>query len=244
LNQWEKNFSYWAEILMEEFPGQESQPGKSEGKDRTAEIMSLLKMRQTQTEILQKTRIADQGSFQAKRDKWTETLKLQQDTLMIDLTDTQISLAEESFNPLFDDAHTAMFESSEFLSREIVDSRAQSSQNEAKDFLSDLINLMIEGQGQGSDKQNLDELSAMEFLMQQMAANQKGNAKGKSLTPGKTGGGSAQGGETDQTSKVTDGKTSGSSSQSRSTQSDAGGMPSIAPEFQEVMEKYFEEIDQ
>jgi hypothetical protein len=103
---------------------------------------------------------------------------------------------------------------------------------------------MIEGQGQGSDKQNLDELSAMEFLMQQMAANQKGNAKGKSLTPGKTGGGSAQGGETDQTSKVTDGKTSGSSSQSRSTQSDAGGMPSIAPEFQEVMEKYFEEIDQ
>lgn len=229
---------------MEEFPGQESQPGKSEGKDRTAEIMSLLKMRQTQTEILQKTRIADQGSFQAKRDKWTETLKLQQDTLMIDLTDTQISLAEESFNPLFDDAHTAMSESSEFLSREIVDSKAQSSQNEAKDFLSDLINLMIEGQGQGSDKQNLDELSAMEFLMQQMAANQKGNAKGKSLTPGKTGGGSAQGGETDQTSEATDGKTSGSSSQSRSTQSDAGGMPSIYPEFQEVMEKYFEEIDQ
>ncbi len=244
LNQWEKNFSHWAEILMEEFPGQESQPGKSEGKDWTAEIMSLLKIRQTQTEILQKTRIADQGSFQAKRDKWTETLKLQQDTLMIDLTDTQISLAEESFNPLLDDAHTAMFESSEFLSMEIVDSRAQSSQIEAKDFLSDLINLMIEGQGQGSDKENLDELSAMEFLMQQMAANQKSNAKGKSLTPGKTGGGSAQGGETDQTSEATDGKTSGSSSQSRSTQSDAGGMPSIAPEFQEVMEKYFEEIDQ
>ena len=132
--------------------------------------MSLLKMRQTQTEILQKTRIADQGSFQAKRDKWTETLKLQQDTLMIDLTDTQISLAEESFNPLFDDAHTAMFESSEFLSREIVDSKAQSSQNEAKDFLSDLINLMIEGQGQGSDKQNQDELSAM-ALMQFLRAN-------------------------------------------------------------------------
>ena len=244
LNQWEKNFSDWAEILMEEFPGQESLPGKSEGKDRTFEIISLLKMRQTQSEILLKTRIADQGSFQAKRDKWTEILKLQQDNLMIDLTDTQISLAEELFNPLFDDAHTAMSESSEFLSKEIVDSRAQNSQTKAKDFLSDLINLMIEGQRQGLDMQNLDELSAMEFLMQQMAANRKGNGKGKSLSPGMTGGGSAQGGQTDQTSETPDGKTFRSSGQSRSTQSAVGGMPSIAPEFQEVMEKYFEEIDQ
>ena len=243
LSLWERNFSDWAEILMQELPGQESPGGKSEGKDRTNEIMSLLKMRQAQSEIIQKTRIADKGSFQAKREGWTETLKRQQDTLMIDLTDTQIALAEEAFNPLFDDAHTAMSESSEYLGKQIVDLRPQGAQRQAKDFLSDLINLLIEGQGQGSDKQNRDELSAMEFLMQQMSADREGNAQGKSLTPGKTGGGSLQGGQTDQTSGTFPGKTSAPQTQTRSTQSASGGTPSIAPEFQRVMEQYFEEID-
>ena len=41
LSLWERNFSDWAEILMQELPGQESPGGKSEGKDRTNEIMSL-----------------------------------------------------------------------------------------------------------------------------------------------------------------------------------------------------------
>ena len=71
---------------------------------------------------------------------------------MIDITDTQISMAEEAFNPLFDDAHTAMSESSKQLSKQIFDYDTQASQRESKDILSDIINLLIEGQGQGSGK--------------------------------------------------------------------------------------------
>ena len=161
---------------------------------------------------------------------------------MIDLTDTQIALAEEAFNPLFDDAHTAMSESSEYLGKQIVDLRPQGAQRQAKDFLSDLINLLIEGQGQGSDKQNRDELSAMEFLMQQMSADREGNAQGKSLTPGKTGGGSLRVGKPTKPPEPFR-EDFRSQTQTRSTQSASGGTPSIAPEFQRVMEQYFEEID-
>ena len=77
-------------------------------------------------------------------------MKEQQDSLMIDLTDTQISIAEEALNPLFDDAHMAMSESSEQLAQQIFDKGTQGAQQESKNIISDLINLLLEGQGQGA----------------------------------------------------------------------------------------------
>ena len=44
---------------------------------------------------------------------------------MIDLTDTQISIAEEALNPLFDDAHMEMSNSSQQLSKQIFDKGTQ-----------------------------------------------------------------------------------------------------------------------
>ena len=78
-------------------------------------------MRKTQSDILFKTKTLGSEGFLGNRKTWSLSLKEQQDTLMIDLTDTQISIAEEVLNPLFDDAHMAMSESSEQLSKQIFD---------------------------------------------------------------------------------------------------------------------------
>ena len=162
---------------------------------------------------------------------------------MIDLTDTQISIAEEVLNPLFDDAHMAMSESSEQLSKQIFDQGTQTAQQESKNIISDLINLLLEGQGQGQGSSDNENLTAMELLMMQMGNEQKGMSKGNSPTPGKTGGGSSQGGSVDQVTKSLQGATLAPTKKNSSSKTSGNVTPTIAPEFQDAMEKYFKAIE-
>ena len=243
LNYWESSFEKWAKLLQQESPGGDSPGGQGKGKDRTADILALLKMKKVQSDILFKTKTLDRKGFRGNKRTWSSSLNDQQDTLMIDLTDTQISIAEEALNPLFDDAHMAMAQSSELLSKQIFNEQTQSPQQESKDILSDIINLMTEGQGQGNGRKDDEGLKAMELLMMQMGNEQSGQAKGKSPVPGKTGGGSSQGGKTDKTIDSLSGTSSTPNMIDNSSQSSGSGSPSIAPEFQEMMEKYYKAIE-
>ena len=172
-------------------------------KDRTADILALLKMRKVQLIFFQ-TKTLDQEGFQGNKKSWSLSLIDQQGALMIDLTDTQISIAEEALNA-FDDAHMAMSESSEQLSKQIFDQGTQRRQ-ESKNIISDLINLLLEGQGQGQGSSDNENLTAMELLMMQMGNEQKGMSKA-TVSPGKTGGGSFKGGSVDQVTKSLQGTT-------------------------------------
>ena len=243
LDYWESSFEKWAKLLQQESPGGDSPGGQGEGKDRRADILALMKMRKTQSDILFKTKTLDQEGFRGNKRVWSLSLNDQQNTLMIDLTDTQISLAEEALNPLFDDAHMAMSESSEQLSKEIFDKRTQAAQQESKDIISDLINLLVEGQGKGQGRSDNENLSAMELLMMQMGNQQKGMSKGNSPTPGNTGGGSSQGGSVDQVTKTLEGSSLAPTKNDSSSKSSSNITPSIAPEFQDAMQKYFKAIE-
>ena len=57
LNYWESSFKNWAKILQQQSPGGDSPGGKGEGKDRTADILSLLKIRKIQSDILLKLKL-------------------------------------------------------------------------------------------------------------------------------------------------------------------------------------------
>ena len=241
LNYWESSFEKWAKLLE-----QKSQEGDFKGEsvggsDRTADILSLLKIRKVQSNILFKTKTLDKEGYQGSKEVWSLSLKDQQDTLMIDLTDTQISIAEEALNPLFDDAHMEMSESSDQLSKQIFDEGTQTAQKESKDIISDLINLLLEAQGQRSgDNENL---TAMELLMMQMGNEKVGSAKGNSPLPGKKGGGSSQGGSVKGVSKSLKGSNLAPTKIDSSLKSSSNIIPTIAPEFKEAMEKYFKAVE-
>ena len=243
LNQWEQLFELWAKLLQVNSPSGDSSGGNAGGKDKTAEILSLLKIRKTQNEILFKTSNLDREGFRGNKDNWASSLTKQQNTLMIDLTDTQISMAEEAINPLFDDTHMAMSKSSEKLSQQVFTQVTQEAQKESVEILSDLINLLIEGQGQGEQAENKENLTAMELLMMQMGNKNSGEAKGKSPLAGKTGGGSSQGGSPKKVINSLKGNNSSPIKVDASSQSNGSGNPSIAPEFQQAMEKYFKAIE-
>jgi len=243
LNYWESSFAKWAKLLQQETPGGDSAGGGEGGKDRTADILALLKMRKVQSDILFKTKTIGREGFLGDKNNWSLSLKEQQDSLMIDLTDTQISIAEEALNPLFDDAHMAMSESSEQLAQQIFDKGTQGAQQESKNIISDLINLLLEGQGQGQGTSDNENLTAMELLMMQIGNEQKGQSQGNSPVPGNTGGGSSQGGSVDQVTKSLQGATLAPTKDDSSSKSNSNITPSIAPEFQDAMQKYFKAIE-
>ena len=102
---------------------------------------------------------------------------------------------------------------------------------------------MIEGQGQGEEARDNKNLTAMELLMMQMGNKNSGEAKGKSPLAGKTGGGSSQGGSPKKVINSLKRNNSSPIKADASSQSNGSGNPSIAPEFQEAMEKYYKAIE-
>ena len=196
LELWEEKFKVWADMLDAQISpsGSGSGQGQGEGmgKDITEQILALLRIRDGQGDIIKKTQVVDSGNFQAKRENWTNTLNDQQLELMLDLTDVQIELAEESLNPLFDDTHTAMSESAIGLKKGEAGEVTQKAQTQSKEIITDLINLILETNNSPQSSTQGLSITAMQFLMQQLG--QGGEGKAPVMTAGKSGGGSNQGG--------------------------------------------------
>ena len=142
---------------------------------------------------------------------------------MIDLTDTQISVAEEALNPLFDDAHMAMAKSSEQLANKFLMNKHLPCQK-SKDILSDLINLMTRTRSRERRKDDKG-LKSNGTIDDANGNEQSGQAKGK-VQSGKTGGGSSKGGNTDETVDSLSGTSSSPNKLDNSSQSSGSGSPS------------------
>ena len=79
--------------------------------------------------------------------------------------------------------------------------------------------------------------------MMQMENKNAGKSKGQSPVAGKTGGGSNQTGSTDQVTNSLQGSSADRQKASSTTKSSGSATPSIAPEYQEAMQKYFKAIE-
>lgn len=245
LEAWEEKFKKWADILEEQNSqggGQGQGQGQGEGKDITEQILALLKIRDDQGDIIGKTKVVESGNFLAKREKWTDTLNDQQKELMLDLTDVQIELAEEGLNPLFDDAHTAMHESAVGLEKGDAGESTQGAQSEAKEIVTDLINVLIESASSGQSSAQGQSMTGMQFLMQQLGQSAQGEAAG--MTPGNSGGGSSQGGTTNRIPGESGGDATNLSTGLRKPGKTGGISQPPPPEFKKVMESYFRNIEE
>ena len=243
-----KKFSKWAGILEEGDPTSEAGQGQgqknSKSKDFTQSIIALIKIREEETNIISKTKILQNGNFRARRENWTSLLQSQQEKLMIDLTDTQIEVATEALNPIFDDAHMSMSTSAIDLKNGKYAIQTINAQLDARNQVSDLINLLIESTNSGKSKENElgEEISSMEFLLLQ--AKQEGGKKPGKMLTGSTGGGSQQGGGTEKEARSAQGKAFENSTSRRKTKKTGGSSQSVPAEFKKIMEKYFQAIEE
>jgi hypothetical protein len=246
LESWEEKFKVWADMLDAQISpsGSGSGQGQGEGmgKDITEQILALLRIRDGQGDIIKKTQIVDSGNLKAKRENWTNTLNDQQLELMLDLTDIQIELAEESLNPLFDDTHTAMSESAIGLKKGEAGEVTQKAQTQSKEIITDLINLILETNNSPQSSTQGLSITAMQFLMQQLG--QGGKGKAPVMTAGKSGGGSNQGGSSDRDLGEIAGEVLNLPKDSRKSRKSGGMSQSPPPEFKKIMENYFRSIEE
>ena len=246
LELWEEKFKVWADMLDAQISpsGSGSGQGQGEGmgKEITEQILDLLRIRDGQGDIIKKTQVVDSGNFKAKRENWTNTLNDQQLELMLDLTDVQIELAEESLNPLFDDTHTAMSESAIGLKKGEAGEITQKAQTQSKEIITDLINLILETNNSPQSSTQGLSITAMQFLMQQLG--QGGEGKAPVMTAGKSGGGSNQGGTSDRELGENAGEVLNLPKDSRKSKKSGGMSQSPPPEFKKIMENYFRSIEE
>jgi hypothetical protein len=246
LELWAEKFKVWADMLDNQISPPGSGSGQSQGegmgKDITEQILALLRIRDRQGDIIKKTQVLDSVNFQADRKNWTNTLNDQQLELMVDLTDVQIELAEESLNPLFDDAHTAMSESATGLKKGESGEVTQKAQAESKEITTDLINLLLEPTNSPQSNAQGLSMTALQFLMQQLGKG--GEGKAPAMTPGKSGGGSNQGGTSKRELEENVGEVLNLRTGTRKSRKSGGMSQSPPPEFKKIMEIYFKSIEE
>lgn len=244
LESWAEKFKGWADMLDSQISpsGRGQGQGQGIGKDITKQVLNLLRIRDVQGDIIKKTIVLDSNNFQSNRENWTNTLNDQQLELMLDLTDVQIELAEESLNPLFDDAHTAMAVSATGLKKGEAGELTQKSQIESKVIVTDLINLLLEPIGSPQSNAQGLSMTAMQFLIQQLGKG--GEGKAPAMTPGNSGGGSNQGGTSNRELEENEGKVLDLPADSRKSRKSGGMSQPPPPEFKKIMENYFRSIEE
>lgn len=245
LDAWQKKFAAWA-LLLENQLDESSQAGgegESSSQDFAEQILALIKIREGQKQVLQKTSFFHQQNLQNEFPDWLVPLSNQQHELAIDLTDTQISLANEALNPLFDEAHTAMSNAHHLLQSKGTGHQTQSKQKKAKDLVSDLVNLLVEGQNSGEDGKSKDELSMIDFLLMKNQTGQKQNSEGKSPSAGKQGGGFNKAGKSGEILEDNNGKNLKLPRTERKSDAGSTDFPSVPVEFKEAMERYIEQME-
>lgn len=245
LDAWQKKFAAWA-LLLENQLDESSQAGgegESSSQDFAEQILALIKIREGQKQVLDKTSFFHQQNLQNEFPDWLVPLSNQQHELAIDLTDTQISLANEALNPLFDEAHTAMSNAHHLLQSKGTGHQTQSEQKKAKDLVSDLVNLLVEGQNSGEDGKSKDELSMIDFLLMKNQTGQKQNSEGKSPSAGKQGGGFNKAGKSGEILEDNNGKNLKLPRTERKSDAGSTDFPSVPVEFKEAMERYIEQME-
>ena len=190
-----------------------------------------------------RTKVLQNQNFLVKKNTWISNLEKIQERLMVDLTDAQIEAAEENLNPIFDDAHSSMSSSAVKLAKFIFDETTTSAQEDARNNISDLINLLVESNVSPSGGQNKlrPEMSSLDFLLMDMKSS-VGQERGKML-PGLSGGGSSHGGTMNEDIDKSDqGAAFESPSIPDKTKSTGGTSNPIPAEFKQIMDRYFKVI--
>ena len=245
LDTWQKRFAAWAQLLENQLDesSQAGGEGESSSQDFAEQILALIKIREGQKQVMEKTNFFHKQNLQKEFPNWLVPLSKQQHELATDLTDTQISLANEALNPLFDEAHTAMSNAYRLLQGKGTLYETQSEQRKAKDLVSDLVNLLVEGQNSAEDGKSKEELSMIDFLLMENQTGQEQNSEGKIPSAGKKGGGFNKVGKPGEIPKDNKGKNLEPPLTERKSDAGSTDIPSVPVEFKEAMKRYIEQID-
>jgi hypothetical protein len=242
---WSSKFQVWADFL-EPKPEKSSESSASNGNanpqdNAVKQLVALLRMREAQTNIRERTRLTDQQKKELANYKSSVT------KLYKGQTDIHRQIEKVAEENLFKELKKPLNEAEEeigfaetLLHQPRTDARTVEVEGNAVALLSDAINLLNEHaqKGSGSKGQSSNASEEMAFLMKMMKPQPS-----PGMAPSQSPGGNMAGGSTDHLPGNLRGSSAGSGDESR-TGSKASGIGTAVPaEFREALESYYKALE-
>ncbi len=250
LGSWSKRFEDWANILepkTDSSPssaGKGGQPGAPKDDKAMKELMALIRMREQQSNIQERTQLLE--GRKAQDPNYADTAKQlaqSQFKLRLDLGRTQAENEVPGVDEPLEETFNNMHQAENLLSRPQTDTATDQTHAKSVNLLSDVINLINEQAKRNNNSSSSSAAAAeMEFMLQ-MVAQQAAAAASQGMKPGSTPGMNMNGGTTDRRSPQLTGDARGSEDVSRTTTKGTGTTRSTPVEFREALENYFRSLE-
>ncbi len=248
LGGWTKQFNDWADKLEPKADPSSDGGGSGQGGGKTPQdnyiklLMSFLRMRESQYNLMDRTRLLEQRKdVDAQYAQNAKKLAEAQFLSRRQIIDTQFENEIPELDKPLEDTFQTMRDTETVLNKPRTDALAQETEFKVVENLSDMINILNEQQKKQnqSSGQSQSEME-MAFLMQ-MAAQQQAQQMG--MMPGSNPGMNRNGGDTDRPNQAATGDDHGNRDNARTTGRTTGTTQPVPVEFREAMESYFKAIE-
>jgi len=244
---WSSRFEEWAKALE---PKSKSSSGDSQGQQFGGEeaaklmemLLGLLRGREAQAGIRERTRMLDQGEQKGEPyEDASRMLASEQQKLILQVHSLREVNPARGLDPLMAEIFNNMRKSEGLLNKPQTDQVTLGTHAKSLELLTDAINLINEqterGRPQGGEAQQAPSAEEMAFLMQMMQQQGQGMAPmaGEGGNPGQggTGSGTAQAA----------GAAEGRGSAGRAVSKGSGQVGTLPAEFREALEGYFQGLE-
>jgi hypothetical protein len=243
---WSGRFDTWAELLepkkMDTGGANEGgTPGEEQEDTALQHLMALLRMRESQFNLRERTRMLDKSKPAENIFKESANKLREGETQLIDtLAGVQQENDDAELEPVLRDTARSMQVVESLLAKPQTDDRTITAHNKALQNLSDAINMINEkAQKQNNSGQSQQQGEEMAFLMQMM---QQQNPK-PGMQGGMAPGMNMSGGNTDMPANAQNGNAIGKADASRTGRKAGGNTASLPAEFRDALENYYKAIE-
>jgi hypothetical protein len=247
LGQWSERFQKWGDKLEpkpDDSGGGKGSGGKSQAKDLTEQLIALLRLRENEMNLRDKTTVLDQqkGDLSTFADR-ANSLSDTQKKLADNLEQIQGKVDIAALDPVFEQTSDTMAMAEFILQTPETDKPADDAELKTVGSLTDLVNLINEQAQHGKPQSSPGEGSSAEemaFLMRTM----KNTADAKAMATQPATGLNRAGGNTDRAGNPVTGDASGKNGATRNVDKASGVIENSPAEFRDALDTYFHGIEQ
>lgn len=243
---WSGRFDSWAELLepKKRDAGGASEgatPGEQEEDNALQHLMALLRLREGQFNLRERTRMLDKSKpAEIIYKESANKLRDGESQLIETLGNVQQENDDAELEPVLRDTARSMQAVESLLAKPQTGEPTIAAHNKALQNLSDAINLINEkAQKKDNSGQSSQQSEEMAFMMQMM---QQQNPK-PGMQGGMTPGMNMNGGNTDMPATAQNGNATGKADASRTSRKAGGNTASLPAEFRDALENYYKAIE-
>ncbi len=244
LEVWSKKMQEWADILEPKSQDDKSQSAGESGPSQPdmalKQLVALLRMREAQSNLRERTRLTEENKKQTTYKSATEKLHEGQNTLHQQVERMEKENPFKELAKPFAEVEEEMGFASTLLKQPRTDAKTVEVESNAIGQLTDAINILNEQakKNPSSSPSSGSSAQQMSFLMQMMQQQQA-----MAMAPNPMGAPNMNGGGTDQIPAASRGAANGRADENRTGSKATGVSTSVPSEFREALQEYYKALE-